>query len=129
MNTTARNGMEANEQGELRRVLESVWLKALMLHAPIDDVTTDLIDEGTEGAYALGIGLRALYRSLRHDCMRLDELFNLRDGALSWSGELVAPFDTADGGGEHGARDAARSMMANPDGKAAAPRPERMRTA
>lgn len=119
--------METVDDDALRGVLEAIWLKVQMLHTPIDDVSAELIEEGSEGAYALGISLRTLFRSLRHDCKRLDAMFNIREGALAWADDMMPSFDAGTVGmtrdGEFG-RDADPSSIA----KAGSPHRARRRT-
>lgn len=82
--------METADQAALRGLLESVWIKVQMLQAPIDAISGELIEEDAAGAYALGVGLQALYQSLQGDCLRLDTMFNLRDTALRRANALFS---------------------------------------
>lgn len=75
---------------EVRTLLESVWIKTQMLYAPVDAVASELLTEEAKGAHALGVGLRALYRSLWHDCRRLDELLDLQRASERWAGPIVS---------------------------------------
>lgn len=80
--------MEGIVNEEVRALLESVWAKAQMLYAPIDAAAGELMEEESDGAYALGFGLQALFRSLWRDCGRLNELFAFRESAVCWAGSL-----------------------------------------